>query len=137
MDAAAKVLHFTLTTQVLNHKKKVGVFLPDLPLRRASLSLKMRHNCRDPQRPSTVCFPSVCAISSGMEETGVSCSQLKDFSVSTNTSTGEVKELKISIEVFGTRTRAIFDRVLSKMVAAAQPIPGFRRVKGGMCFSIG
>lgn len=38
---------------------------------------------------------------------------------------------QISVEVFGARTQEIFDDVFSKMVAAAQPIPGFRRVKGG------
>lgn len=51
----------------------------------------------------------------------------------------DVREMKficqffeqISVEVFGARTQEIFDDVFSKMVAAAQPIPGFRRVKGG------
>ncbi|KAJ8750311.1 hypothetical protein K2173_014226 [Erythroxylum novogranatense] len=33
-------------------------------------------------------------------------------------------------EPSGTKTRAIFNDVFDKMVAAAQPIPGFRRVKG-------
>lgn len=35
------------------------------------------------------------------------------------------------MEVSGAKTEAIFDDVFSKMVAAAQPIPGFRREKGG------
>lgn len=38
---------------------------------------------------------------------------------------------QLSVEVSGAKTEAIFDDVFSKMVAAAQPIPGFRRVKGG------
>lgn len=38
---------------------------------------------------------------------------------------------QISIEVSGTKTQTIFDEVFDKMVAEAQPIPGFRRVKGG------
>lgn len=38
---------------------------------------------------------------------------------------------QISVKASGARTRAIFDTVFDEMVAAAQPIPGFRRVKGG------
>lgn len=38
------------------------------------------------------------------------------------------------VDVFGTRTQAVFDEVFSKMVADAQPIPGFRRVKGGKTY---
>ncbi|WVZ00840.1 hypothetical protein V8G54_026909 [Vigna mungo] len=37
----------------------------------------------------------------------------------------------ISVEVSGNKTQRIFDDVFKRMVAAAQPIPGFRRVKGG------
>lgn len=65
-----------------------------------------------------------------MEDAGVSSSQFEDFVVST-TRTNEATELKIGVEVSGAKTRAIFDDVFDKMVAAAQPIPGFRRVKGG------
>ncbi|WOG86920.1 hypothetical protein DCAR_0206139 [Daucus carota subsp. sativus] len=35
------------------------------------------------------------------------------------------------VEVCGAKTQEIFNEVFTKMVAAAQPIPGFRRVKGG------
>lgn len=65
-----------------------------------------------------------------MEDAGVSSSQFEDFVVST-TRTNEATELKIGVEVSSAKTRAIFDDVFNKMVAAAQPIPGFRRVKGG------
>ncbi|KAK1356360.1 Trigger factor [Heracleum sosnowskyi] len=58
----------------------------------------------------------------------VPSSEYKEFSVS---SQKEGNKLKICVEVFGARTQEIFDDVFSKMVAAAQPIPGFRRVKGG------
>ncbi|KAL5711663.1 hypothetical protein ACHQM5_013924 [Ranunculus cassubicifolius] len=37
----------------------------------------------------------------------------------------------MKFEVSGVKAESIFDDVFSKMVAAAQPIPGFRRVKGG------
>ncbi|KAG5560956.1 hypothetical protein RHGRI_004102 [Rhododendron griersonianum] len=59
-----------------------------------------------------------------------SSSPSQDFSV-TASGTSEANELRLSVEVSGAKTEAIFDDVLSKMVAAAQPIPGFRRVKGG------
>ncbi|KMZ68762.1 hypothetical protein ZOSMA_22G00510 [Zostera marina] len=45
-------------------------------------------------------------------------------------------EIKININVPGSETQSIFDTVFSKMVAAAQPIPGFRRVKGGKTVNI-
>uniref|UniRef100_A0A7N2MSS9 peptidylprolyl isomerase n=1 Tax=Quercus lobata TaxID=97700 RepID=A0A7N2MSS9_QUELO len=73
--------------------------------------------------------PAVCAVISGVKDVGVSSSQFDDFSVAA-TSTSNGRELKISVEIFGAKTQAIFDNVFDKMVAAAQPIPGFRRVKG-------
>ncbi|XP_050257476.1 uncharacterized protein LOC126702698 [Quercus robur] len=74
--------------------------------------------------------PAVCAVISGVKDVGISSSQFDDFSVAA-TSTSKGRELKISVEIFGAKTQAIFDNVFNKMVAAAQPIPGFRRVKGG------
>lgn len=38
---------------------------------------------------------------------------------------------QLSIEVSGAKTQTIFDEVFDKIVEEAQPIPGFRRVKGG------
>ncbi|KAA8517314.1 hypothetical protein F0562_017607 [Nyssa sinensis] len=69
-------------------------------------------------------------VSSGLEEIEVSSSQFEDFSV-TATNTNNANELKINVMVSGAKTQAIFDNVFSKMVADAQPIPGFRRLKGG------
>lgn len=74
--------------------------------------------------------PPIFVVLSAVEDAGVSSSQFEDFVVST-TRTNEATELKIGVEVSGAKTRAIFDDVFDKMVAAAQPIPGFRRVKGG------
>ncbi|XP_074375702.1 uncharacterized protein LOC141717495 [Apium graveolens] len=70
----------------------------------------------------------VQAVSSVNLDVEVPSSEYKEFSVK---SKKEGNKLKISVEVFGARTQKIFDDVFSKMVAAAQPIPGFRRVKGG------
>ncbi|GMY38841.1 trigger factor [Fagus crenata] len=75
--------------------------------------------------------PAVCAVISGAEDVGVSSSQFDDFSVAA-TSTCKARELKISFEVFGAKTQAIFDNVSDTMVTAAQPIPGFRRAKGAV-----
>ncbi|KAL1333343.1 hypothetical protein AAHE18_11G093600 [Arachis hypogaea] len=62
--------------------------------------------------------------------TEITCAQFEEFSVSVG-DISDSKELKISIKVSGSKTQQIFDDVFGKMVAAAQPIPGFRRVKGG------
>ncbi|CAA6660324.1 unnamed protein product [Spirodela intermedia] len=40
-------------------------------------------------------------------------------------------DVKLKIDVSSSKTQVIFDDVLSRLVAAAQPIPGFRRLKGG------
>ncbi|EXB55204.1 Trigger factor [Morus notabilis] len=61
----------------------------------------------------------------------VSSSQFEGFLVSTSSGVTGPDELKISVEVSGTITRELYDKVFDKMVADAQPIPGFRRVKGG------
>ncbi|GMY24744.1 trigger factor [Fagus crenata] len=68
--------------------------------------------------------PAVCAVISGAEDVGVSSSQFDDFSVAATSSKSRERK------VFGAKTQAIFDNVFDKMVAAAQPIPGFRRAKG-------
>ncbi|KAK3001366.1 hypothetical protein RJ639_022228 [Escallonia herrerae] len=65
----------------------------------------------------------------GVKDSEVSSSQFKGFSVSTSTKKGD--ELKMGIEVSGGKTEEIFDLVFSNMVSDAQPIPGFRRTKGG------
>jgi len=39
--------------------------------------------------------------------------------------------IKIQVNVSGTMTDSIFEEVFKKKVAAAQPLPGFRRMKGG------
>ncbi|KAL3506832.1 hypothetical protein ACH5RR_032214 [Cinchona calisaya] len=73
---------------------------------------------------------AIQVVSSGLEDTQASSSQFQEFSVTTR-KTDKANELKISIVVAGTKTQADFDNVFSAMVADAQPIPGFRRVKGG------
>ncbi|CAN1187251.1 Trigger factor [Linum perenne] len=72
--------------------------------------------------------PLFCALVS--EDVGLSSAQFPDFQV-VSSSTKDSTVLKLSVEVSGTKTKAIFDDVFERMVEAAQPIPGFRRVKGG------
>ncbi|XP_031258215.1 uncharacterized protein LOC116116254 isoform X2 [Pistacia vera] len=115
----------------LYRKHMADVSVPTLSSRRARFGPQM--NCKTPDfssRRSRKYCSSVFAVLSGVEDVGVSSSQFDDFLVTTS-ETNEAKKLKISLEVSGTKTRAIFDDVFDKMVAAAQPIPGFRRVKGG------
>ncbi|KAF8086950.1 hypothetical protein N665_0607s0012 [Sinapis alba] len=71
-------------------------------------------------------FVAVCAAPSDVETSS------KDESVLITTAeTGNSNEVKVHVEVSGEKTQTVFNTVFEKMVAAAQPIPGFRRVKGG------
>ncbi|XP_009804518.1 uncharacterized protein [Nicotiana sylvestris] len=70
------------------------------------------------------------AVSLGIGDAEVSTSEFEDFSVTTSGVNGSNK-LKISVNVSGAKTEEIFGKVFSRMVEDAQPIPGFRRVKGG------
>uniref|UniRef100_A0A2P2KST6 peptidylprolyl isomerase n=2 Tax=Rhizophora mucronata TaxID=61149 RepID=A0A2P2KST6_RHIMU len=111
---------------VIHKQMRDAAFIPNFSYRIASPSCPMRHRSQEHWgRGNIMCFRPLCAVATE----GVSSSQFEDFSVVSNTN--EAGELKITIEVSGAKTRAIFDNVFNKMVAAAQPIPGFRRVKGG------
>ncbi|KAI4373991.1 hypothetical protein MLD38_012042 [Melastoma candidum] len=71
-----------------------------------------------------------CETHSGVDDTEVTSSQFEGFDI-VSTCNNEDGELKIGIEVSRGKTEAIFNEVFDRMVAAAQPIPGFRREKGG------
>ncbi|KAF6173184.1 hypothetical protein GIB67_028482 [Kingdonia uniflora] len=71
---------------------------------------------------------AACALSSELD-LRVSTDSVEGVSIASTTSS-ESGEIKISVNVAGAKSQAIFDNVFSKMVAAAQPIPGFRREKG-------
>ncbi|XP_047323701.1 trigger factor-like isoform X2 [Impatiens glandulifera] len=83
------------------------------------------------QRPSLKYPSPVYAVVSSEDIIEVSSGQFEGFTASSNTINNNNTELKISVEVSGDKTQTIFDRVFDKMVEDAQPIPGFRRVKGG------
>ncbi|EOA28948.1 hypothetical protein CARUB_v10025198mg [Capsella rubella] len=72
----------------------------------------------------------LCKRYNFFEEVDVETSS-KDESVSiTKVETSNSNEVKVHVEVSGEKTQTVFNNVFEKMVAAAQPIPGFRRVKG-------
>ncbi|KAI3927295.1 hypothetical protein MKW92_032149 [Papaver armeniacum] len=98
--------------------------------RRRSASVSIHYRKQDQFRVNERSSFCAFALSSEAEEVGVSTTSLDGISVAATT-TSEPLELKIRIDVTGAKTQEIFDDVFSKMVAAAQPIPGFRRVKGG------
>ncbi|XP_010469813.1 PREDICTED: uncharacterized protein LOC104749814 [Camelina sativa] len=71
-------------------------------------------------------FIAVCAAPSDVETSS------KDESVLiTKVETTNSNEVKVHVQVSGEKTQTVFNNVFERMVAAAQPIPGFRRVKGG------
>lgn len=124
--------------KIIHSNQIVYVFNPNLSSGRACFPLQMRYNTRENfRRKNHKSVPAISAVSSGaktkslpdLEDIG-SSSQFEDFSVNI-TSRDNPRELKVRMKVSGDKTRAIFDDVFSKMVADAQPIPGFRRVKGG------
>ncbi|KAK9205808.1 hypothetical protein WN943_016078 [Citrus x changshan-huyou] len=107
--------HFDVSTPIISSKR--ACFLPQTRCDTHNFLKRKNHkNC-----------PPIFVVLSAVEDAGVSSSQFEDFVVST-TRTNEATELKIGVEVSSAKTRAIFDDVFNKMVAAAQPIPGFRRI---------
>ncbi|KAL4374642.1 hypothetical protein AHAS_Ahas05G0202200 [Arachis hypogaea] len=68
------------------------------------------------------CIPNAAVLS----DAEITSAQFEEFSISVR-DISDSKKLKVS----GSKTQQIFDVVFGKMVAAAQPILGFRRVKRG------
>ncbi|KAF0914071.1 hypothetical protein E2562_026485 [Oryza meyeriana var. granulata] len=66
---------------------------------------------------------------SGTENNTESSVSFKDFLVSVRTE--EDGMIKTRVTVAGTMTESIFEKVFLKKLVAAQPLPGFRRMKGG------
>ncbi|KDO52406.1 hypothetical protein CISIN_1g028445mg [Citrus sinensis] len=131
MEIAVKSLSLGLNPRIVNRRQHFDVSTPIISSKRACFLPQTRcdtHNFL--KRKNHKYCPPIFVVLSAVEDAGVSSSQFEDFVVST-TRTNEATELKIGVEVSGAKTRAIFDDVFDKMVAAAQPIPGFRRVKGG------
>ncbi|KAI8567066.1 hypothetical protein RHMOL_Rhmol02G0092300 [Rhododendron molle] len=120
---------------ILTVNQNSDVFIPHLLSKRENFPLQIRYNAKEfrnrayPKIQFAVSAVAAFAKTS-VEDIEGSSSPSQDFSV-TASGTSEANELRLSVEVSGAKTEAIFDDVLSKMAVAAQPIPGFRRVKGG------
>ncbi|XP_039000340.1 uncharacterized protein LOC120126126 [Hibiscus syriacus] len=110
--AVVKTLCLGLNPKIISYKHQKGIFVPDISCNRASFSPQIRYKAlKFHGRERHEGLHPAHAISSGAK--------------------ADKRELKIRVEVSGAKTRAIFNDVFDKMVADAQPIPGFRRVKGG------
>ncbi|XP_027918772.1 uncharacterized protein LOC114177567 isoform X2 [Vigna unguiculata] len=128
MHAASQTFILNLTPQVTRCKQRVDRYIvPILNYGYFGLSWKLEVGARSIlKRQDIKCLPAAGVLS----DAEISSNQFEDFSVSV-AETDDTRELKISVEVSGNKTQRIFDDVFKRMVAAAQPIPGFRRVKGG------
>ncbi|XP_015967877.1 uncharacterized protein LOC107491536 isoform X1 [Arachis duranensis] len=119
------IVNPTPQLQVARCKQRVDEFIiPTMNFTRLPPSWKLRHAAT--KREHVRCLPNAAVLS----DAEITSAQFEEFSVSKG-DISDSKELKISIKVSGSKTQQIFDDVFGKMVAAAQPIPGFRRVKGG------
>ncbi|KAG6575382.1 hypothetical protein SDJN03_26021, partial [Cucurbita argyrosperma subsp. sororia] len=130
MQIAATNFFLSANPKAIYHKQTADCFTPNLTSISVSFPSQMGYGGRKLSvSKSNRYLPAACAALS--EDVSVSSSQFEDFSVTKATNINENKELKICIEVSGAKTRAIFDIVFNEMVDKAQPIPGFRRAKGG------
>ncbi|KAG7013921.1 hypothetical protein SDJN02_24090 [Cucurbita argyrosperma subsp. argyrosperma] len=130
MQIAATNFFLSANPKAIYHKQTADCFTPNLTSISVSFPSQMGYGSRKISvSKSNRYLPAACAALS--EDVSVSSSQFEDFSVTKATNINENKELKICIEVSGAKTRAIFDIVFNEMVDKAQPIPGFRRAKGG------
>ncbi|KAL6976161.1 hypothetical protein U1Q18_024951 [Sarracenia purpurea var. burkii] len=133
MDVAVRTLFLGLNPKIIMKKHNADALIPHLSSKKRELPLPITYNAKEFR--ARACLQksfSVCAMPTGAkrEDIEVPFSQIQGFSA-TASGTNEANELRITVEVSGAKTQAIFDDVFSKMVADAQPIPGFRRVKGG------
>ncbi|KAL0290151.1 UNVERIFIED_CONTAM: hypothetical protein Scaly_2681500 [Sesamum calycinum] len=65
-----------------------------------------------------------------MQPRNSGCKSIKRTCLDMSPLNNVVTDVHITVEVSGFKTQEIYDEVFSKMVDDAQPIPGFRRVKG-------
>ncbi|KAK4422031.1 hypothetical protein Salat_2153800 [Sesamum alatum] len=89
--------------------------------------------CSSSRAGTGLLLQPLSAVGSGLEASITdpkdNASSSKDVEIIAE-SKGDNK-MQITVEVSGSKTQDIYDEVFSKMVDDAQPIPGFRRVKGG------
>ncbi|KAL0366614.1 UNVERIFIED_CONTAM: hypothetical protein Sradi_3551500 [Sesamum radiatum] len=94
--------------------------------------------CSSSKAGTRLLLKPISAVGSGLEASIAdkkdNAISIKDFEIVVE-SKGDDK-MQITVEVSGFKTQEIYDEVFSKMVDDAQPIPGFRRVKGVFTGSI-
>ncbi|XP_030528046.1 trigger factor [Rhodamnia argentea] len=116
--------------KIINVKQAVNVSIPSVSSKVARLSLQRRYFPQEfGGRRNNKGFGAIFSAAPGIENVEAA-PHFEDVSV-TNTTSSSDRELKIRVEVSGAKTQVIFNDVFDKLVAAAQPIPGFRREKGG------
>uniref|UniRef100_A0A0A9FL65 peptidylprolyl isomerase n=1 Tax=Arundo donax TaxID=35708 RepID=A0A0A9FL65_ARUDO len=117
----------------MTNKKCARGLRPQLQFsnRLSSVACSMMLNKRPSQRTDRNGCSSLQAVSpiQCTENPAQSSVSFKDFCVSVCTEEDGV--IMIRVNVAGTLTDSIFDKVFTKNVAAAQPLPGFRQMKGG------
>ncbi|KAG9447039.1 hypothetical protein H6P81_013167 [Aristolochia fimbriata] len=126
MEIAVKTLFVSMNPQL--RSKEIPSWSNLACSHRGCLSLKMgREACEISARSNHKLFaesPAVSQVNLGFENDVSPRSAASD-------NTSDTRELKMRVDVSGAKTQVLFDDIFSKLVAAAQPIPGFRRVKGG------
>ncbi|KAK4740924.1 hypothetical protein SAY87_024512 [Trapa incisa] len=131
MEAAIRSPLLPLYPKVVDLRQTTCAYIPNVSSQWPCISLPFESLPRKQNlRIHRKLLPPTYAVTSGTKDADVSSSQFEDFSIST-TYVNDHTELKVNVEVSGAKTREIFDNVFDKMIAAAQPIPGFRREKGG------
>ncbi|KAG0496559.1 hypothetical protein HPP92_001250 [Vanilla planifolia] len=111
-------------------RQKTNLLARVLQAQRRCVALRMKNNVQLASTSSSrkVCI-AFCSSSTEVENLTKSTTKFKDFEVLVEV--GQSKQINIKVYVSGARTQENFDEVFTKLVDAAQPIPGFRRVKGG------
>ncbi|XP_012829927.1 PREDICTED: uncharacterized protein LOC105951080 [Erythranthe guttata] len=116
---------------ITSDRQFADVFVPCRFSKGRCFSLKMGYTTHQTSTSSTANAGVRPVVVSGVDGVKVSSSSsVEEFSF-TATSSDKDDELKITVEVSGTKTQEIYDQFFAKMVEDAQPIPGFRKVKGG------
>uniref|UniRef100_A0ACD5XUJ3 Uncharacterized protein n=1 Tax=Avena sativa TaxID=4498 RepID=A0ACD5XUJ3_AVESA len=137
--AAAAMSLLKLNPKVVNHKC-ARVFLPQLQFSHEvpSSACSMMFNTRCPKRTNhNVCraLQAIAPVQCTEKPTQAPVA-FKDFHVSVLTEEDGLIKTQIRVTVSSKMTDSIFENVFSKHVAAAQPLPGFRRMKGGKTPSV-
>ncbi|PKA59294.1 hypothetical protein AXF42_Ash001388 [Apostasia shenzhenica] len=114
-----------LTTQRQNFEFSTSVLLPQ----RKHLAICITNDSQQNFPSSYRSFPAFCVASQQGVENVDMATNFKDFRVTAYVD--RESEIKVRVDVSGARTQQVFDDVFSKLIDAAQPIPGFKRVKGG------